>query len=65
VKDRGAFSLAFIVLGNLWVISGLDARTVDGASPNYALDIYVRFAVGLLFLFLGVYGVYKTYVAKK
>jgi hypothetical protein len=57
VKDRGAFSLGFLVTGNLWAMVGLTSCK-EGVQ-------YPSFGVGLVFLFLGVYGVYKTYVAKE
>jgi hypothetical protein len=49
LRDRGAFALGFLLIGNLWIIAGV----TSGKEGCYAVGVFI----GLL----GVLGVYKTY----
>ena len=52
VRDKGAFGLGLILIGNLWAIAGLNSGK-EGFQPVYA--------IGLMYLFMGVFLVYKAY----
>lgn len=52
MRDQGAFALGFLLMGNLWVIAALYFGK-EGFQLGYAM--------GLVYLFLGLFGVYKAY----
>jgi hypothetical protein len=54
MRDQGAFALGFLLMGNLWAIAALHSGK-EGFQLGYAM--------GLVYLFLGVFGVYKAYRA--
>jgi hypothetical protein len=53
MRDGGAFALGFLVCGNMWMVAGLH-------SPNEGVP-YLSYAIGLIFMWLGVFGVYRAY----
>ena len=53
MRDKGAFALGFLIIGNLWVIAGLHTCKEGVETLSYA--------TGLMWLFLGVFGVYRAY----
>ncbi len=49
MRDRGAFALVCLLIANLWAIAGL---TTDKEG---------LVAMGLIYMFLGIFGVYMAY----